>query len=226
MPFLKVTLIFALFVSTFAKLPRLFHPCYSNDLPCLNNATHSFLSKTFRGYPSLRIKPVDPLIIPSLHTVVLEGNNMIRILNRDIQVVKLRNQELVTYKINKRKKTILLELQVDLAINSNITIGYYYPKTASGSYFALAVVKETFLLDYEINDQNHFEIQPSWHQCNVVGTSYVEMKDEEGRKMSGLTNDQDRALICSIVDWAFATVIDNLRTVARVYPKSAFLIDI
>ncbi|XP_068633845.1 juvenile hormone-binding protein-like [Battus philenor] len=222
---------------------ELLRSCKIKDIECLSKSTEQFLEKTCKGIPSADIRPIDPLVIPSLNYVVPEFGD-VSIEYNNLNISGLRNQKISDFQMDKETKSAELKVDVDLNIVGEITINVpSKSKSFSGSYSAKAAALATanYNYDLKVNEKGvrHFEVLPEKISCSIIGKPEVSLN---GELIHALRSDENfmvwrekfekgreefqKKVICKMIEKAFVTVVHNLRAAAKFLPAEDFFQDI
>ncbi|XP_075975551.1 juvenile hormone-binding protein-like isoform X2 [Anticarsia gemmatalis] len=220
----------------------LFEPCYKDDIKCLSTALEDFLSKTYGGVANYSLEAIDPYVISSLEVVADE--NMGLVFNfKNARLTGMKNMKILDYKMDTAKQTVLLKMKVNLEVNSDFQIGLTKSsRTLSGPYSASAIVHETISYSYKlftVNGEDYYELGPETSICEIVEEPKVTLGAELQQQVA---SDQDavslkpqweankvalrKKTLCKLANSAFVTVIQNLRSLAKIVPKKNFFKDI
>ncbi|KAL0830512.1 hypothetical protein ABMA28_002675 [Loxostege sticticalis] len=239
---LKLLLLFAVCKSALSEGESLLQPCKIKDMDCLSSTTQNFLEKTCAGIPAYNILPIDPLVIPELTYVVPKSDLTFHFTN--LTITGLKNQKISDFKMDKEAKSVVLQTRVDANIEADLKIEMKdIPKTFSGIYYAKTTVLGTSRYNYELvpnkDGVEYFEVGPETITCEALGTPEVSLDPKLTEVLAAdpdaISRKEDYSkraveirqnLMSIILGKAYVTVIHNLRAAARVFPKTAFFIDI
>ncbi|XP_026318872.1 juvenile hormone-binding protein-like [Hyposmocoma kahamanoa] len=218
----------------------LIKPCPVEDIQCLSETTEKFLDRVASGIPDLDIKAIDPIIIDM---VCSKGMADLMVHFKNANVTGLRKQKISDFKMDTAAKSVVLSVNVDVNIASNVELEFEKTKKIySGTYSATGKAALTAVYNYEVkaNDKGveHFEVGPETITCDIKDLDAVASEEIT----NGIVNDrhakkiydENRADVenikkrnaCDILKTAFAVVIHNLRTIAKLYPKTAFFTNV
>ncbi|KAJ8723373.1 hypothetical protein PYW08_003285 [Mythimna loreyi] len=221
---------------------RLFDPCYKDDIECLSKATESFLEKSYNGIPNTGIKPFDPLIIPELSVVVDEEMGLIFDF-KNISVTGLKNQKISDFQMDTNKKSVVLKTRAVLNIVGDLKITFTKNnKEFTGTYTASTTALGTSQYGYSLTKKNgaeYFDVGPETNTCEILEEPVVTISDvlqntlendsdAQGMKADYETNKSSlrKKTLCKIVETAYVTIVQNLRVVGQLFPKSDFFVNI
>ncbi|XP_028173198.1 juvenile hormone-binding protein-like [Ostrinia furnacalis] len=241
MEVLKLFFLFALCKSALSE-ENILHPCKIKDMDCLSSTTQSFLGKTCAGIPAYNIKAIDPLVISELTYEVPQSDLVFHFKN--ITVTGLKNQKIADFRMDRDAKSVVLQTRVDANIVADMTVEIpKLSKSFTGTYYAKTTALVTSKYNYELipnkDGVEYFEVGPETITCETLGTPEVTL---DSKLMEAISTDPDtlarkndyekrsvelrRDLLSVIMAKSYITVIHNLRAAARVFPKTAFFIDI
>ncbi|XP_013173218.1 PREDICTED: juvenile hormone-binding protein-like [Papilio xuthus] len=221
----------------------LLRSCKIKDIECLSKSTEQFLEKTCKGIPEADIRAIDPLVIPALEYTAPDIGG-VSLHFKNINISGLKDQKISDFQMDKDKKSVVLKLNVDLNIVSDLDVKISgNSKTLSGTYKAKATTLATANYNYDLknNDKGvrYFEVLPETITCSIVGKPEASLNDElvqalrkdeqikEGIvKYEKKREDCKGKTICQIVQKAYETVIHNIRAAAKFLPAEDFFQDI
>nr|AFG17055.1 juvenile hormone binding protein [Omphisa fuscidentalis] len=239
---LEIFLLFAVCKSALSEGDSLLQPCKIKDMDCLSSTTQNFLEKTCAGIPDLNIKAIDPLVIPELAYVVPQSDFVFNFKN--LTITGLKNQKISDFKMDREAKSVVLQTRVDANIVADLTIEIKsLSKSFLGTYYAKTTVLGTSRYNYELipnkDGVEYFEVGPETITCEALGSPEVTL---DSKLTQNIATDPDtisrkdnyykravelrKNLMSIILGKAYVTVIHNIRAAARVFPKTAFFIDI
>lgn len=224
------------FVST--KGDALFDPCSTDDLKCLSSATETFMSKTYGGVPEWGIKPVDPLIISSLH-IDTDKVMGLEFHFTNLSITGMKKVKITDFKIDMIEHTALLQMKADVTITGNINILLSrFNKSFNGDYTAKTSVIGTSKYPTtlkKVNSTDYFVVGPEKTKCHIPENPEVTLgtelqtaldKDPDALNMKpeweSRQVDLRKLMLCEMAQEVFRTIIHNIRASAEILPKNAF----
>ncbi|XP_035450591.2 juvenile hormone-binding protein [Spodoptera frugiperda] len=215
-----------------------FEPCDKDDVKCLITAIESFFVKSSNGIPDIDIKAIDPLIIPELKYEVDPDMGLLFEF-KNINVTGLKNQQVSDFQWASATKSTVLktkavlnivgDVKISLTKNNKVFNGVY-----SASYTALGNLQYGVSLVRK-GDFAYIDIEPEVNSCEIIEEPVISL---DSGLQNVIDNDADaRALkpsfetkkvtlrkntLCRVTEAAYATVIQNIKTITKVYPCLAF----
>ncbi|XP_026733876.1 juvenile hormone-binding protein-like [Trichoplusia ni] len=235
-------LLLSLVYSVIGNEANFFDPCYKDDINCLSAATEAFLEKTHNGVDGSQIKAIDPFIIPELEVLVDEEMGLLFKFT-NLSVTGLKKLQILDYKMDTDKKSVVLKTKADLNIIADLNIKFTKKnnKSFDGLYKATTTASGTSNYGYSLvkkgDNEIYFEVGPETNTCEIIEEPTVTVGDE---LQAALLNDNDarqlkspyeenkvnlrKKTLCKIVDSAYVVVINNLRTLATTLPAKRFFL--
>ncbi|XP_030022745.2 juvenile hormone-binding protein [Manduca sexta] len=221
----------------------LFEPCSTQDIACLSRATQQFLEKACRGVPEYDIRPIDPLIIPSLDVAAYDDIGLIFHF-KNLNVTGLKNQKISDFRMDTTRKSVLLKTQADLNLVADVVIELSkQSKSFAGVMNIQASIIGGAKYSYDLQDDSkgvkHFEVGQETISCESIGEPAVNLNPELA---DALLKDPDtthyrkdyeahrvsirQRSLCKIVELCYIDVVHNIRAVAKILPSTAFFTDV